>query len=154
MTIPSKDDWVFHPLDPDAAEAYQNFYGKTLTEAFALFEENALYYQEDIMFMPVNCFRYYVHSYIDYLLSDLSKGNSDGANCFFGIVEIRNEDIKSSSQELRDRIREVLQHLGARQNWFEALPEVYGDFRKRSEECLNMIDEQNQNNNAQNEEKC
>ena len=41
------------------------------------------------MFMPLACFRYYIHAYLDYLLSDKSEGDSDGASCFFGLIEFR-----------------------------------------------------------------
>ena len=91
------------------------------------------------MFMPVLCFRYYIHAYINYLLSDKSEGDSDGANCFFGIVEIRKHDICKSGAELRDRVSEVLRHIGAKQEWYDADLHIYGDFRKKADEALRRI---------------
>ena len=121
---------------------YKDFYGKGLSEAFEMFVENALNYQEDIMFMPLPCFQYYVHAYIDYLLSEKSKGDSDGASCFFGVVEIREADIRASSDELRLRISDLLRHIGKKQDWYAALPEVYGDFAAKTNEALDLIEKE------------
>ena len=141
MKIPTEADWKYHPGDLDAAWAYKNFRGKTLAEADKLFVENAFYYQEDIMFMPKPCFCFYVQAYINYLFSEHSKGDSDAAHAFFGIVRIRKDDIRSGPQILRRRIRELLLHLGANQSWYEALIEIDGDFRAMTEEALTLISE-------------
>lgn len=139
MTIPSESDWRSEPWGIDTPCAYENFSGKTLDEAFDLFVKNSLYYQEDIMFMPVLCFRYYIHAYIDYLLSDKSEGDSDGASCFFGIIEGRKNDICTSGDQLRDRISEVLHYIGARQEWYSADLDIYGNFMKKSAKVLSLI---------------
>ena len=141
MTVPTEDDWKRHTDDLDGNWAYKNFFGKNLTEAYEMFVENALHYQEDIMFMPLPCFQYYVHAYIDYLLSEKSKGDSDGANCFFGIVEIRKTDICASGEELCLRVSELLHHIDKKQDWYNANPEIYGDFSAKANEALNLIKE-------------
>jgi hypothetical protein len=115
MTIPYESDWRSEPWGIDTPCAYEHFSGKTLDEAFDLFVKDSLYYQEDIMFMPVLCFRYYVHAYMNYLLSDKSGGDCDGASCFFGLIEVRKDDICTSADKLRNRISEVLHYIGARQ---------------------------------------
>lgn len=64
LPIPTKEDWLGHkrpvdgdPLyqDFDLKTAYRNFYGKTHAEAFALFVDNAIHYQEDVFWMPERC---------------------------------------------------------------------------------------------------
>ena len=75
MNIPTKSDWAHHPDDLDAAWAERNFLGKTREQAVAMFEENSLNHQEDIMFMPIPCFAFYTHAYIDYLMSDKSEAD-------------------------------------------------------------------------------
>jgi len=144
MKIPSESDWVHHPDDLDAAWAKGNFLGKTRQEAIAMFAENALLYQEDVMFMPAACFDFYVHAYIDYLMSDQSKGDSDGASCFFGVVEMRKEDILCGLPTLRARVATLLRRLGERQTWYDAKPSIYGSFEQKSRACLRMIGEANQ----------
>ena len=80
--IPSESDWRSEPWGIDTPYAYNHFQGKSREDAVEFFVENAIYYQEDIMFMPEACFRYYIHSYMDYLFSGRSAGDSDAANCF------------------------------------------------------------------------
>ena len=139
MTIPSESDWRSEPWCIDTPCAYEHFSSKTLDEAFDLFVKYSLYYQEDIMFMPVLCFRYYIHAYIDYLLSDKSEGDSNGASCFFGIIEVRKNDICTSGDQLRDRISEVLHYIGARQEWYSADLDIYGNFMEKSAKVLSLI---------------
>ena len=91
------------------------------------------------MFMPLVCFRYYIHAYVDYLLSDKSEGDSDGASCFFGLIEFRKDDVCISGDKLRNRVSEVLRHIRVRQKWYDADPDIYGDFAKRSDEILSLI---------------
>ena len=139
MTIPSESDWRSEPWCIDTPYAYEHFLGKTLDEAFDLFVQYSIYYEEDIMFMPVLCFRYYIHAYMNYLLSDKSKGDCDGASCFFGLIEVRKDDICTSEDKLRNRISEVLQHIGARQEWYDADLDIYGNFSMRSSKALSLI---------------
>ena len=140
MVIPAEADWRSEPWDLDIPYAYEHFFGKSLVEAFDLFVENALRYQEDIMFMPLACFEYYIHAYMDYLLSDKSAGDSDGANCFFGIVECRSHDICGGGDVLRRRVVEVLDRLRTRQPWYDATPEIYGDFAVMADEAMKLIE--------------
>jgi hypothetical protein len=138
--IPTEAEWRSEPWGIDTPCAYRDFFGKTLAQAFDLFVKNALYYQEDIMFMPLACFRYYLHAYIDYLLSDKSVGDSDGASAFFGIVECRSDDINCSDEVLRSRVSKVLFGLRDGQHRYGAEPEVYGDFRTRADEAIKLIE--------------
>ena len=60
MSIPTEADWRSERWDLDVAHAYGHFFGKSIAEALDLFAEDALTYQEDILFMPFLCFRYYL----------------------------------------------------------------------------------------------
>lgn len=141
MQIPSEADWRSEPWDLDIPYAYEHFFGKDLGESVSLFTEDSLTYQEDIMFMPAACFPFYLQAYIDYLTSEESKADSDGASCFFGIVEVRKNDILSGChEELKERIRTLLVRLGDRQVWYDAEPEIYGDFKTKSKACLKLLE--------------
>jgi hypothetical protein len=140
MNIPSEEDWHSECWNVDTPYAYKHFFGKNLAEAFDLFVSNAICYQEDIMFMPLVCFRYYVHAYMDYLLSEKSARDSDGASCFFGIVEIRHRDILAIGEGLQHRVINVLRRLAARQQWYDADPDIYGDFAARTDEAIRLLE--------------
>lgn len=129
--IPTERDWRSEPWSLDISYAYKHFAGKSIDEVVTLFEEHPIYYQEDIVFMPVACFRYYLNAYMRYLLSDASRGDSDGASCFIAIIDSRHGDLNSCDSNTRSQVSAVLDRLANSQEWYEADEDIYGDFRKR-----------------------
>ncbi len=139
MDIPTEADWSTDSWGLDTLYAREHFFGKSLEEAFELFVEDALCYQEDVMFMPNACFRYYLHAYMDYLWSEQSADAADAANCFFSVVGLRAEDIRDSEPGLRQRVEALLRRLADRQAWYGADEQNYGSFKQRAGECLKKI---------------
>jgi len=129
MRIPTEADWRSEPWCLDAKYAYQNFHGKSLGEAVKLFEDNALRYQEDVLFMPSRVFGYYIKAYMTYLTSDAAQGDSDGASCFIALIAFKAEHQPADIAPLWPEIEPVLKRLADHQEWYEALWEVYGSFR-------------------------
>ena len=138
-TIPTEDDWRSEPWDLDIPGAYDRFAGKAIAEAVDLFNDDSLHYQEDLMFMPTACFRYYIHAYIGYLMSKESEHDSDGASCFFGLVEHRHKEITTFDDSEQARMSAVLDHLGVSQEWFDADKSIYGDFQERADESRKLL---------------
>ena len=89
--------------------------------AYKLFAENSLDTAEDLVFMPVVCFRYYFLTGVSYLLSTEIKGDYDGANRFCNLVNERMKDIKGPNGILVDRVREVLVRLRDNPEWYDDL---------------------------------
>jgi len=137
--IPTDSEWRSVPWCLDIPYAYDHFFGKTIAEAQQLLEENALYYQEDLMFMPTPCLGYYITAYLQYLMSDRSKGDSDGASCFFGLVEIRHSDINTFTPETVAQTKTVLQKLGTHQEWYDADQVIYGDFATKAQRTIGLL---------------
>jgi hypothetical protein len=127
------DDWHSEPWDLDLEYAFTHFNGKTIEESVPLFMENALYYQEDLMWMPHRVFDYYVHAYLAYLLSSASANDSDGASCFIGLIEFKLQWRPADIQPPWIEIRAVLEHLAANQSFFDANVEIYGSFQQRAD---------------------
>ncbi|MEM1221334.1 MAG: hypothetical protein AAGH40_01115 [Verrucomicrobiota bacterium] len=138
VKIPNEIDWRSEPWDLDIPYAYKHFFGKSIEEGEKLFEENSLYYQEDMMFMPLSCFNFYIHSYISYLLSERSRGDSDGASAFFGLFDARKKDFLSS-QEVRGRTAELMEHMRTRQQYYDASIKIYGRFSKKADKVLSEL---------------
>jgi hypothetical protein len=89
-TLPTRQEInVYDSLDERSA--CEHFLGKTLEEAEALFRENSLYYQEDLMFMGVSAFRFYVQAAINYIQSESATGDGCIISCFASILEHRLE---------------------------------------------------------------
>lgn len=128
MAIPIREDIdVFGTLDE--RQACRHFLGKTVDEAFNLFAENALLYQEDLMVMGSVAFQYYVPAFIRYI--DRAIGDSDAINCFLGVLEHRlNSDASSvlgMAVPLGDACRTILD----RYEDYDVTENVYGDLRPR-----------------------
>src|ERR671921_640189 len=86
--LPTGDEInVFDSLDERTA--VQHFLGKDLKQAEALFRENFLAYQEDLMWMGPMAFRFYVPAAIDYLLSEEADHDADAVNSFCTLIEFR-----------------------------------------------------------------
>jgi len=137
-SIPSEADWRSEPWGIDTPYAYEHFGGKTSAEAFELFKDNAIYYQEDVMFMPEACLPFYAGVYMKYLMSDDSKDDSDGASCFFGVAELRADEIRSSRGLTRSFVR-CLEHLAKHQAYYDAEESIYGSFSERADKTLRLL---------------
>ena len=128
---PSENDWRSEVWCLDAQAAYRDFSGKSLQEAESLFKENAIRYQERLMFMPSICFLFYIVAYLDYLDSEDSAGDSDAANCFLGLVECRLAEL-AQVETLCLRVCQTLTAIGDRQAWYDADEALYGSFAEKA----------------------
>jgi hypothetical protein len=130
MALPTREDFNSHD-SRDERSACEHFLGKSLPEAEALFRENSLYYQEDLMFMGVSAFRFYVEAVISYIQSDAATGDSDIINCFAGILEHR---LKYDAEELcpvAGRLVTICGYIMKHYDRFDLTPEIYGDIQPR-----------------------
>lgn len=141
LEIPTESDWRSEPWCLDAEHAYKKLAGKSRKETVELFHENSLAYQEDIMFMPFACFPFYANAYIDYLRSDLAKDDSDGASCFFGLIDVRIQDISKTENGFPESVIETLKHLGENQNWYDAEESIYGSFSECGNKLIDKLQE-------------
>lgn len=130
------------PEDLDGRIAQEHFLGKTLEEAEALFRDNSLYYQEDLMFMGLVAFRFYVQAAIRYIRSDQANGDSDIVSAFASILEHRlkydGTELVPVAPLLAEACGDVLEHYDR----FDLIPEIYGDLRPRyqglQQACLQL----------------
>jgi hypothetical protein len=130
MTLPTRDEINIHD-SLDERSACEHFLGKTQEQAEALFRENSLYYQEDLMFMGASAFRFYVQALIRYIRSEAATDDSDIINCFAGILEHRlaheAEELRPAARRLGSICGYILEHYER----FDLTPDIYGDLRPR-----------------------
>jgi hypothetical protein len=87
MRVPDRNDWgAIDESDLDAKCAFDQFYGKSADEAEAMFQRNALYYQEDLPSMPAVPFNFYAPQLARYITSERARGDADGASSFLHMV--------------------------------------------------------------------
>lgn len=130
--IPDEDDWHSEGWDLDIPYAYEHFQGKDVAEATRLFAQCSLTYQEDLMWMPSRCFTYYIHAYLEYLLSAESAQDSDGASCFFALIGHKLEFTPRDIVPIWPAIASILTRLSENQAFYDASPDIYGDFPTRA----------------------
>jgi hypothetical protein len=130
MSIPTEDDWRSEPWDLDTESAYKHFHGKSIDESIPFFEENALHYQEDLMFMPSRAFGYYLRAYISYLLTAKARDDSDAASCFVSLIDFKAKEKPEDLGPLWSEIEPVLKMLADEQNLTDDWV-FYGSLRSR-----------------------
>jgi len=142
MTIPNKQDWVINRESSlDEENAKKTFYGLSLSEAEVKFEENALNYQEDLMWMPIAPFQFYIKAYVNYLKSKTSAEDADAASCFLNLIDFKLDYEKSHLKPILETIRETVEYIGENQKKFDAEVEIYGNFKSKSKKILQRLDD-------------
>jgi hypothetical protein len=128
---------VFDSLDE--RYAVEHFLGKDLDQAEALFRDNFLYYQEDLMWMGPKAFRFYLPAAINFLLGTESAGGSDAASSFCGVLEYRLDcdpaEIDAVGRVIREGILGILENFER----FGCNREIYGDVAARFRALLSRL---------------
>ncbi|MDR3232623.1 MAG: hypothetical protein LBT46_02965 [Planctomycetaceae bacterium] len=129
MQQPTEQDWEHDHFDSnlDVEYAYKHFAGKTLEQAEELFAANALCYQEDLMWMPPTPFRYYICSYINYLLGNKSENDTDAASCFIALVKHKLKCERENILAVWNQVEETLKYICLHAQWFNWNESIYGN---------------------------
>jgi hypothetical protein len=130
MTLPTASDLNVHDT-LDERHACNAFLGKSVEEAEELFRENALFYQEDLMWMGPVAFRFYVESIIRYLESNMATDDADAISCFARVLEFRLEDDPTQFVPIAGRIASICNYITEHTERFSLSEETYGDIRAR-----------------------
>jgi hypothetical protein len=96
----------------DERVAVEHFLGKDRKAAEALFRENFIYYQEDLMWMGPRAFCFYLPAALTYVVSDESNVGSIELGMLVNVIEFQLQDCEEAIapvfSELRDGIDVVL----------------------------------------------
>ena len=130
MTLPTRQEINVHD-SLDERSACEHFLGKSLEQAEALFRENSLCYQEDLMFMGASAFRFYVHAAISYIQNEASTGDSAIISCFASLLEHRLEYEAEELRPVAKRLAAACGYIIEHHDRFDLTPDVYGDIRPR-----------------------
>ena len=125
--------------DPDGQKAERHFLGRTLGEAEALFRENSLYYQEDLLWMGPIAFSFYLRAALSYLKSASAQGDSGIVSCLYKVLEFRlqhdDEAVRKASGTMADLCKYVL----VAYNRFDVDETIYGDLRVKYQTLLKQL---------------
>lgn len=109
MTIPTARDINPFPQNLDGQYAESHFLGRTVDEVFDLFCERPgsfeQTYEEDLLFMGVVAFKYYVPAAIRYANSDARRYDCQTARILLGLLSHRWHDEREQLSDLRELFR-------------------------------------------------
>lgn len=131
--IPSEQDWGDYAADLDQAYAHKIFFGKAFTETFGDFERSVIDRVDEIRFMAVIPFRYYLLALREYVLSYYvltTESASDAASCFLRLVLEKLENFPEQILPVMDVIMPAVEYVAEHQSLFDADVEVYGEFKE------------------------
>jgi hypothetical protein len=127
----------------DEKLALKNFLGKTLNEAESLFRENAIYYQESLMWMGDKGFCFYFRAYDSYLRSVHANGDCDALNCLNGLISFRVEHQPHSILQTKECILSLVNYCVEHFSKFEVNPDIYGDLGSKLVQLQSRVRELN-----------
>jgi len=133
MRIPDKAAWEGYEADLDVKHLHKLFFGKSNVEVEKYFANGrAIERMDELLFAPRRVFQYYVHAFIGYLMSEEAKGDSDAASPFLSLLEAREKRDPGSVAAIYSARAKGLAFVAAHQKYFEADPNIYGDFLERA----------------------
>lgn len=108
--IPSKEDIYYYGM-LEEEDAIKHFYGKNVEEASKLFFLNPEYYGEDLFWMGVEAYFYYINSIKEYLLSEEGKENFIFIDYVLWILEFRLDNEENFRSAFKNHKKSVLEIL-------------------------------------------
>ncbi len=131
MTLPTIQEINPHD-DLDGRVACEHFHGKTQAEAEALFRENDIYYQADLLWMGAPAFRFYlpaVFQFVRHATGDIS----DFISHFAGTLKFRLEHEANELTPVASELAEFCGDILEQWSRFNDGTDAYGDVRARFE---------------------
>lgn len=133
MQLPTRDEINVHD-SLDERSACDHFFGKTLEQAEALFRENSMLYQEDLMWMGPTAFCFYLPAFLNFLRSD----SADDADLSY-LVMILQHRLECDKLELipvASQVVSICQYILEHFDRCAVNLEIYEDLRARTENLL------------------
>ncbi len=125
MTPPTRQE--INPYDDlDGRVACEHFCGKSLEEAEAMFRENSIYYQSDLMWMGTAAFRFYLPAVVRFVRHETAD-ISDFVAHFARTLEFRLEHEPQELAPVATQLAELCDYIIEHWSRFEAGSEPYGD---------------------------
>ncbi len=128
MRIPRREDFNIHD-SLDERAACKHFLGKSLQEAEVMFSGNALYYQEDFIYMGPVAFRYYYSVFLAYLQSDKADGDSGTVSSIAHVLEFRLQHDEKQLIVIAPQLAALCRYVLDQYDKFTITEWIYGDLR-------------------------
>jgi hypothetical protein len=140
--IPDAKDWAGYQDDLEIRYAHKLYFGKRIDEVHSLFAQGrSIERASELLFAPRRVFQYYVFAFATYVLSDSAREDSDSANSFLLLLINREQRDPGSVKQIHGRIAPIVSAVAARQAFYNANPDIYGNFRDHEAEFAALCNE-------------
>lgn len=136
MRLPSASEINVYN-SPDERLACEHFLNKTLSQAEKLFSDNSALYQEDLMWMGLKAFHFYLQAVINYLQSDDAIGDDHFIDCLYEIMMFRlNRENFLLSVDIVDN---MINYIISNYKKFSVDEEIYGVLKDKYVQLQNKV---------------
>lgn len=136
--IPTEQDWEGYQDDIDARYAYEYFFGKTIYELTEEFRQSVIERADELRFMPVRPFRYYIFALSHFIMEDnYLEGEADMTiNSLFNLVLEKLNEYPENILPVMERLLPSLQFMADNVERYNISEEIYGSVPNRLQTIL------------------
>ncbi|EGM76987.1 hypothetical protein Rhein_2927 [Rheinheimera sp. A13L] len=136
--IPGLQDWLGYKDDIDSRFAFEIFFDKTRAELQPLFKRNVIERTDELRFMPVRAFQYYIFALRDYIVDEhYSSGDSDCAvDCYFSLVQEKLDVAPDAILPVMELLLPSLHFIASNVAAYKINEDIYGSISQRLQTLL------------------
>ncbi|MGZ8243893.1 hypothetical protein, partial [Methylomagnum sp.] len=124
------DDWIGLD-DMDVRYAFEQFAGKSNDDMQEAFKKNVIERCDNLRFMPMKPFKYYIFGLKKYVESNISSDSTDAASCFLELIQERFIANREEAIEIIMELMPTIEMVALNQHNFGADTDIYGNFLEK-----------------------
>ena len=133
--VPGHEEWAGYESDLDVRDAHRMMFGKSNDDIQKYFGGyHSIRRADELLFMPRRAFQYYVFAFAQFMMSENAKSESDSASPFLGLLVAREKRDPSSVRQVYAQLAPIVAHVASHQEYFDADPDIYGQFTNLEDE--------------------
>jgi hypothetical protein len=141
-TIPNEADWTGWKADVESRFAYRTYFGRSNSEMRLRYDASPIEVFEELHFMPVKAFHYYVLGFRDSVLARANPDdidNATAADCFLGLIAVRAREQRSDVTPIWHELRAAVAFVAEHQADYDADEGIFGSFAKKRAQIEALI---------------
>ena len=130
---PDLQDWQGYEDDIDSRYAFEIFFGKTLAELQPLIRRNVIERTDELRFMPLKAFQYYIFALRDYIVNKHYRAD-DGdcaVDCYFSLVQEKLDTAPEAILPVMEQLLPSLQFIADNVAAYQIDEDIYGFIPQR-----------------------
>jgi len=133
VPVPTEAEWGNYQADPDRTYAHKLFAGRTNQEMLPHLRRNVIERTDNLRWMPVMPFRYYMLGFRDFVLTGGFDPTwaSDAASCFLDLVLEKLEKQPGYILAIIPQLLPAIRQIAINQASYGASESIYGSFQEK-----------------------